>query len=134
MVVQKQEWRTVSKGKKKEQAIVEEDKEPAQAIVEEDKKLAQEKDIQVVQAVEPTVLSKSPSLPLINSFDVLEKSSKLAQVSEQPQADVAPILEPRRVRTASQGVAVAIKALVPKQRQPKKSSNSSGEVSSSQPK
>ncbi|GKV50648.1 hypothetical protein SLEP1_g57349 [Rubroshorea leprosula] len=118
VVVQKQEWRTVSKGKKKEQAIVEEDKGPAQ-----------EKDIQIVQAVEPTVLSKSPSLPLVNSFDVLEKSSELAQVSEQPQVDVAPILEPRRVRTASQGVAVAIKALVPKQRQPRKSSNSSGERS-----
>ncbi|GLT40598.1 hypothetical protein SLA2020_147170 [Shorea laevis] len=123
MVVQKQEWHAVSKGKKKEQSIVEEDKEPAQ-----------EKDMQVVQAVEPTLLSKSPSLPLVNSFDVLEKSSNIAQVSEQPQADVAPILEPRRVRTASQGVAVAIKALVPKQRQPRKSSNSSSEVSSSQPK
>ncbi|GKV49095.1 hypothetical protein SLEP1_g55863 [Rubroshorea leprosula] len=118
MVVQKQEWRTISKGKKKEQAIVEEDKGPAQ-----------EKDIQIVQAVEPTVLSKSPSLPLVNSFDVLEKSFELAQVSEQPQADAAPILEPRKVRTASQGVAIAIKALVPKQRQPRKSSNSSGERS-----
>ncbi|GKV32173.1 hypothetical protein SLEP1_g40796 [Rubroshorea leprosula] len=117
----KQEWMAVSKGKKIEQSkMFEATEAPMSGVlmleitdVSKIPVVQPAKDIQVVQH------KPSPSLLIGNSFATLDNAA---------ETDAAAIPKVRKTRMASKGVAIATNALVPRQRQSRKSSNSSSEA------
>lgn len=141
----RKEWQEVPNKRRNKQPIVEPNDSPqdAQESINNDLLLANQsqtiisqqipaKDIQEVQPTPVLVgsvqIATSPThpVPITNSFALL--SSEQLNINGQ---DGMPLIERKRVRAASQGVPAVTKALLPRPRQSRKSSNSSGEAPSS---